>query len=69
MNSILIFWVPRPLLLGTLTSLISYLNSTPLFSSLVAPFSKAQIEFSFRHTEKDTSPGPDGFGPSFYTDT
>jgi hypothetical protein len=44
-----------------------YPNTPPLPKSFSAPFSPEEIRGAFSAMNKLSSPGPDGFGPSFYS--
>ncbi|CAM0870529.1 unnamed protein product [Alopecurus aequalis] len=44
-----------------------YPSSTPLPASLSAPFLDDEIKLAFIRMNQNSSPGPDGFGPSFYS--
>lgn len=43
-------------------------NTTPL-TCLDTPFCASEISLAFRHMHSNASPGPDGFGPSFFKAT
>jgi hypothetical protein len=44
-----------------------YTEATPLASSFSAPFTPEEIKLAFTSMNKLSSPGPDGFGPAFFT--
>jgi hypothetical protein len=44
-----------------------YYNTRALPASLSAPFSHDEIHKAFSDMNKQSTPGPDGFGPSFFS--
>jgi hypothetical protein len=43
-----------------------YHNNYVLASSITAPFTPEEVKTAFTSMNKQSSPGPDGFGPSFF---
>lgn len=75
-NSLLIFWCNAAFfrgLLGSATPCTWNFDLTDLYpaltlpSSLSAPFSASEITDALFAMNKNSSPGPDGFGPSFFS--